>query len=1051
MSQFSFIPWVRNTLAAKAGLAHTPARLVLPITVNVAVNGGSASEQVTVNADLHGPGSVVGINPEAVLKTLPAAGEQQFPSLLVAAVEFYEEDLPWRYSPPVPSTPPPAGAPVPHVAPWCCLLALEENSAEYREVEQGTRPLPVIEAPNADNFPPAAQLWLWAHVQVNQALDGGTTNAFLDGTLRTNPDLAFSRVMSARRLKANTAYRAFLVPSFEAGREAGLGLPVSASVTEPSWNSTMGPTLFPVYYQWSFRTGEAGDFESLARRLRPVQLADFGSQPMTVRTPLGGQGVPRSGDWIVNLPGVLRPFGAVPPPPAELAQELQEELAPALAPPAAPASGRPAVTPPIYGRSYANPLQLPNPGTAPPSGWLSQTNLDPRYRVIAGLGNQIIQDNQEEYTNRAWEQVRDVLEANMNLRGMQSGLQTTSALRTQHLPLTGGTAGQRVAARQAKTSEEPPKIEEQPKMSTSSEATSAPADATVAEPTNEEVPVEKSITGPGVDEATEPGSMENYGLHLTGLAFSRVLVPGKGATVQEVIRQSNMPMAAFSPTFRRIAKPFGRYQTSLAGRPQRPTDPTPTDDAQTLLEARTTLPQRDALLTLLNQGTITAAPPKPQLIRAYQFDDGQMDLLLSEGETPGELLVLVDGKYQIYTYESEQYNAFDNAYSTFRDVRFNTQDIPRPPLDLEEIKQALIEGTRPEPVYLARAKKALRVVPHYGSYDTAGTVSQISAGVQARGTAAIGTPVANPAPTLQELKPVMAYPVFKDPMGEALRRKYPDLFMPGVEDFPANGLTLLSVNRAFIEAYMLGLNHALGSELLWRGFPIELRGSFFRQFWDVSDLLSTTTSDTQSPTTLAQAEENLRDIQPLHLWLQRALGTNAPITGPADQVRLAIRADLLLRYPNTVIAALPAIKNGAGELEPNFGGTYVYPTRRMMLGQDILVLTFPLSEVEVQGNPASSLSGPYGHFFILQERPGEPHFGLDEWVGTANPSFPPSSWDDLSWQHLQADEGEVITLPFTAGTTLAPFTAITDSAKLAYVLFQQPFMVAIHAAEMIPA
>ena len=41
--------------------------------------------------------------------------------------------------------------------------------------------------------------------------------------VQTNPDQAYSRIMCPRHLEADTDYHAFLIPSFETGRLAGLG------------------------------------------------------------------------------------------------------------------------------------------------------------------------------------------------------------------------------------------------------------------------------------------------------------------------------------------------------------------------------------------------------------------------------------------------------------------------------------------------------------------------------------------------------------------------------------------------------------------------------------------------------------------------------------------------------------------------------------------------------------------------------------------------------------------------------------------------------------
>ena len=51
---------------------------------------------------------------------------------------------------------------------------------------------------------------------------------------------------------------------------------------------------------------------------------------------------------------------------------------------------------------------------------------------------------------------------------------------------------------------------------------------------------------------------------------------------------------------------------------------------------------------------------------------------------------------------------------------------------------------------------------------------------------------------------------------------------------PDDSVGLLQTNHAFIEAYMVGLNHEMARQLLWAGYPTDCMGSYFRQFWDVS-------------------------------------------------------------------------------------------------------------------------------------------------------------------------------------------------------------------------
>jgi len=73
---------------------------------------------------------------------------------------------------------------------------------------------------------------------------------------------------------------------------------------------------------------------------------------------------------------------------------------------------------------------------------------------------------------------------------------------------------------------------------------------------------------------------------------------------------------------------------------------------------------------------------------------------------------------------------------------------------------------------------------------------------------------------------------FPQPMYEALRDLSQDFLFPGLEHVPANTVTLLKTNPQFVESFLVGLNAEMSSELLWRNYPTDQRGTSFRQFWD---------------------------------------------------------------------------------------------------------------------------------------------------------------------------------------------------------------------------
>ena len=92
----------------------------------------------------------------------------------------------------------------------------------------------------------------------------------------------------------NTDYLACVVPTFNLGRKAGLGQPVAdteliaLNASAPAWTLTAtAPTQvqLPVYYSWQFRTGEGGDFASLARRLKINVPDGLGQRTVAIGQP----------------------------------------------------------------------------------------------------------------------------------------------------------------------------------------------------------------------------------------------------------------------------------------------------------------------------------------------------------------------------------------------------------------------------------------------------------------------------------------------------------------------------------------------------------------------------------------------------------------------------------------------------------------------------------------------------------------------------------------------------------------------------------------------
>jgi len=287
-------------------------------------------------------------------------------------------------------------------------------------------------------------------------------------------------------------------------------------------------------------------------------------------------------------------------------------------------------------------------------------------------------------------------------------------------------------------------------------------------------------------------------------------------------------------------------------------------------------------------------------------------------------------------------------------------------------------------------------------------------------------------PPVDRLEPFLDAPSFPQPMYEALRDLSQDFLFSGLEQVPADTVALLETNPEFVEAFLVGLNAEMSSELLWRNYPTDQRGTFFQQFWDTS------VGDAQP------------DIKPIKTWDKHHLGENAPHTN--GKLVLLIRGELLRRYPNSVIYATRAVKpTPAGKLDVSRKSTDErHPLFRGTLKPDVTFLGFDLTDKEALGEPPND---PNGWFFVIQQQPTEPRFGLDV-ADFEKPDAPTlNTWDDLSWRNFVKTEAELQALTHvstkTVFATLQDRTWGKNSAHQAFITLQRPVRIAIHARQMI--
>jgi hypothetical protein len=394
-----YLPWVRTGAASLITGGWGPARATVP--VSAAVNGGTAP--ATVMATLYGPGDVTGIDARQVIRQDPPDSATDFESTLLPCVEFDEPALPWLFSP--------AAAADDRLRPWLVLVVVPADAASV--ATDSGRPCPVLTIPAAGTeLPNLDQSWAWAHVQVTAPGDPVTVLADIGQSAAT-----LSRLVCPRRLAADTAYLAAVVPATLQGAQAGLGQPVDPGVLQPAWTATTGFLELPAYHHWSFHTGPEGDFETMVGRLRRLVLPTDGlrGRPLDLTALSTRTGAAPAPGTVV--PGAL---GGPPDGPARAGTGLSTALralldlsAPTAATPGA--AGLPLALP-TYGRWHAAARTAPAAGSA---GWLAGLNLEPAARAVAGIGTRVVQDLQEELMTAAWQQAGPVEAANQLLRQAQ--------------------------------------------------------------------------------------------------------------------------------------------------------------------------------------------------------------------------------------------------------------------------------------------------------------------------------------------------------------------------------------------------------------------------------------------------------------------------------------------------------------------------------------------------------------------------------------------------------------------------------------------------------
>lgn len=1062
VAKYTFSSWLRRGIGANinetdnlgAGTSTVLERATVPVDVQI------NTHNIHKDFALLSPADVIGVNNSMVVRTEPLNWITDFEPNYLAFIEFYDEGFAWYYTP--------AKANGDKLRPWVALMVAKED--EFTK-DNKSFPLPSVTIKSAA-LPPHTDTWAWAHVHINEGYNSQTEfEEFLQSLHNLNnpnADKIICRLMSPRKLDANSAYHAFVVPAFETGRQAGLGEDPSATdAQKASWDGT-ADVKFPVYYEWFFRTGKNEDFEYLVKLLEPrvmderVGRRDLdGTKPgfgMTVGTDLGEILPLTESQEIIGLEGALKaPTTQSKPKVINTTKPFFQQLKDIVNFPAelqknSNNSVDPVVSPPIYGENHARQHELNINST----GWLHALNKDPRNRVPSGFGTNVIQKNQENYMARAWAQVQKILEANRKILFTSFAMAFTDAIKANFTSKLNAL---------------------------------------------------QTIT-----------------------FFSPLLKKVKGSpnTLQNQMQGSNIPTASVSPAFRKIMRPRGPYfkklkaaepgfthgkllndlnegKTSSAPPKQPPKGLQNIDDIAGKLPAanlnnffKSLIRNRlwvliILLIILLIIGFITGAWAIVAVIAlvaiAGFFYAAKWEKNIQTAGVitkPEELVSLIENtppRPNFAFIETEPSIPIPPPAGTTVSTSTDTAASPNDPVTFRTTTyltrtaagQDSLEAKnfRSAAVALNKRLSINAPVETRVRFDVGNASAKIHAAVDPRTVfprqlASLVYFSFNPAWLLQpeHLVPAMAYPDFEDPMYEKLRDISSELLLPNLNLIPQNTISLLVTNPEFIESYMVGLNHEFGKELLWREYPTDKRGSYFRQFWDVKGIINNEDNISQEELT-----EKYKDIKPLDKWTSASLlgeHNNRNIHGK-KQLVMVIRGDLLKKYPNTIIYAQKARiykKNGVldGTKEPiiievkteqEMKEEVKFPVFKASIDPDIKFFGFDLTIEQAYGaEKPEAEADDWGYYFVIQQIPGEPGFGMDIEFDPDEDQTTPITWDDMAWDKYDATKKflETTTRPvagFNPGGTDSIDQWGRDSASMAYILYQKPVMIAIHAKEML--
>ncbi|MEQ1528269.1 MAG: hypothetical protein ABL925_03065 [Methylococcales bacterium] len=1115
-----FYPWVRQGAATNITLIDKisgpdaelqPANVQLPISLWLN-DDQTLPPDISQTVRLYGPRDVTGIDPRQIVRMEPHPLTTNFEPNYLPAIEFDSPDFPWLFSPL-------AAGENQRLRPWIVLVVIKkQDGVELNRQPEKTLPILSIQAPAkpGEELPDLAESDLWVHAQAV------ADQAFSDRiqALKQSPERTLSRLLCPRRLLPNTAYIACVVPAFEVGRIAA-GLPHQdlastnneTATLKPAWLSGVqspDSVTLPVYHYWEFSTGENDDFESLVKKLLPKdnQVTKLPAEVGQFKLDIGqaDKELPDLPDMQdLPLPGLLQPVSDLtierPPVPSLLADALSKILN-------LPADALvnstvidPVVAPPIYGVTFAifgQPQDF-RVGQPDRKAWLNQLNLDPRHRVIAALGTQFIQREQESLMAAAWEHIEKIQE--LNSRRRQAQLAGVINLNTKqrtfdHLSVndlvqfTAPAHNQMLAGSRATGLSQLSNLAMIAKMQMRTEV-----------PANSGLIFAKGLEGSALRRITRPrGAMSrrfaqkvvtgtvSYPLinilktaeFTTVAGDGRVKIGGK-VTQQSFLTAEDINNKSFNGNdqwpnwlalsesgagYWQLAQPFTKTIPSI------PPEPTADDIGlqqvgETYYEVIDDFQEPDADGGFVDPDTGVPRPrPRPGPLKPRQnrivISHANVQKLKNQwkenwrAEHPPQVIVVnppdpTDDEKTRWALFKDLFKAAASKHvAALKPLTEQTHKIEPSDLDLRLYRMGRSYYRLDEDITWTLkndsklSNKSART-PVGLSERAALREEWLKTNSSLSNTEALQ--ILDEAGVKAEILGQLADNIKVEDDVSVIA--HPVFAYPVYEALLelAPEYILPNLDRVPFNSASLMAANSQFIEAFLVGLNTEMAKEFLWREYP-TDLRGTCFHhfwDTQ-PANLGS--ETARDIKDIHLW-DGALGTNNPDAAISEPVVLLIRGELLQRYPGAIIYAVPAEADGLG-LHPSLDQSKIkYPLFRENLPPDVALIGFALRPED--------LSIGSGWFIIIKEQPSEPRFGFDKAPDVTLEEA--QNLNQLTWGHLAGKLEDLQSLNYikAAQKPVNASAAFSDAqvewgknaAQMARIALQRPFLVAIHTKQLL--